>query len=347
MMECKVSIIIPVYNAEGYLKKCIDSIRNQSLSEIEIILINDGSTDRSKDICDYYKDLDKRIKVIHTKNKGVSHARNIGIQNASGKCIMFADSDDYVEKGWCQKLYNLIISESVDLVICGYNVENQRGKKIYIETRVLSEKENVSSLIVNDFFVLYLKNLLNSPCNKIFRLDIIKKYCIKYDETLSLGEDMIFNLEYINLMSNEKIIVLNKGLYNYVWEEKQSLDYKYYDNLYDIYKHIYHILYETLEKRCDDLAKYEEFYWKRYFFMLERVLENTFNKKNKDNLILKLKRNNSILKDEDFQKSLSYITKNDVKNLYLIALRSKNYVFVYLSKKLIQFLYRIKQRILE
>ena len=346
MMECKISIIIPVYNAERYLKKCINSIRNQTLSEIEIILVNDGSTDRSKDICDYYRNLDKRVKVIHTKNRGVSHARNIGIQNASGKYIMFADSDDYVEKEWCQELYNLIISESVDLVICGYNVENQRGKKIYIETRVLSEKEDVSSLIVNDFFVLYLKNLLNSPCNKIFRLDVIKKYCIKYDETLSLGEDMIFNLEYINLMSNEKIIVLNKSLYNYVWEEKQSLDYKYYDNLFMIYKYIYHKLYETLETKCDNLVKYEKFYWKRYFFMLERVLENTFNKKNKDYLILKIKMNNSILKDEDFQKSLSYITNNEVKVLYLIALKSKDYVFVYLSNKMIQFLYRIKKRIL-
>ena len=108
------SIIVPVYNAENELGKCIDSILAQSIEDFELILIDDGSTDNSGKICDAYEKKDKRIKVIHKINGGVSSARNSGLDIANGDCITFIDSDDYVDYGYLKKLYN----PNVDMVLC-------------------------------------------------------------------------------------------------------------------------------------------------------------------------------------------------------------------------------------
>lgn len=129
-MEIKVSVVIPIYNAEEYLNKCIDSILEQSLKEIEIILINDGSIDRSGEICDEYAMKDERIRVIHKVNEGVSRARNRGIVEASGKYIMFVDSDDYVNQEYCKCLYDLSEKYKNNLVICGFNMINNRGENV-------------------------------------------------------------------------------------------------------------------------------------------------------------------------------------------------------------------------
>ena len=103
-----ISIVIPVYNVQDYIKKCLDSILSQTFSDLEIILVDDGSTDLSGRICDYYSENDKRIKVIHTANGGQSEARNVGIKNATSEWITFIDSDDYVSSDYIEYLYNLI-----------------------------------------------------------------------------------------------------------------------------------------------------------------------------------------------------------------------------------------------
>ena len=103
-----ISIVIPVYNVQDYIKKCLDSILSQTFSDLEIILVDDGSTDLSGRICDYYSENDKRIKVIHTANGGLSEARNVGIKNATSEWITFIDSDDYVSSDYIEYLYNLI-----------------------------------------------------------------------------------------------------------------------------------------------------------------------------------------------------------------------------------------------
>ena len=112
-----ISIIIPIYNVEKYLEKCLDSILNQTYKNLEIILIDDGSTDNSPNICNSYCEKDKRIKIIHKNNEGVSSARNKGIELSKGKYIVFIDSDDYVSNEHIEVLYDCIISNNVDLVI--------------------------------------------------------------------------------------------------------------------------------------------------------------------------------------------------------------------------------------
>ena len=120
----EVSIIIPVYNVEKYLSKCLDSIINQSFKNFELLLIDDGSSDNSGKICDEYAMNDKRIKVIHKKNEGVSRARNIGIDLSKGRYIMFCDSDDFVKRDWCKKLYDLQKNNLNSICLCGFTTIN-------------------------------------------------------------------------------------------------------------------------------------------------------------------------------------------------------------------------------
>ncbi|MDQ0198773.1 glycosyltransferase family 2 protein [Neobacillus ginsengisoli] len=124
-MAYKISIIVPVYNVEKYLVKCIDSILNQTFSDFELILVNDGSTDKSGEICDEYSKIDKRIKVVHKKNGGLSSARNAGIDLAKGEYIAFVDSDDYIHKRMYEVLYNNAIINSSDIIICDFTVANE------------------------------------------------------------------------------------------------------------------------------------------------------------------------------------------------------------------------------
>lgn len=119
-----ISVIVPIYNVEQFLSKCIQSIINQSYSRLEIILVDDGSTDDSPQICDEFKEKDKRIKVIHKKNGGLSDARNVGIEVASGEYIGFVDSDDYIDELMYEKLLNACIRNNSYISICGRNIVN-------------------------------------------------------------------------------------------------------------------------------------------------------------------------------------------------------------------------------
>ena len=147
MKEELISIIVPVYQVEEYLSQCIESIIRQTYKDIEIILVDDGSLDSSGDICDKFARTDNRIKVIHTKNGGVSKARNIGLKNACGKYICFIDSDDYVKEDYIERLFELCIENDSDISICGViDIENGQVKNkskaintVYSSTQAIKE----------------------------------------------------------------------------------------------------------------------------------------------------------------------------------------------------------------
>ena len=126
-MDSLISVVIPVYNVERYLSKCLESIYKQSYRNLEIILVDDGATDQCPKICDEYARMDKRAVVIHKKNGGLSDARNVGIQNAKGKYLVLIDSDDYVSENYIEYLYNLLIKDNVDMSICQINNTDEVG----------------------------------------------------------------------------------------------------------------------------------------------------------------------------------------------------------------------------
>ncbi len=203
-----ISIIVPIYNASKYLKKCLDSLVNQTKKELEFILINDGSTDDSESIIKSYED--DRIKYFKRSNHGIGKTRNFGINKSTGKYIMFLDSDDYLKTDACEVLYKRIEKEKLDLVVCDF---------YRVNSNVLEEK-------INDFKNTSLKDnpklLLDinlAPWNKIYRSDLIKDNKIKFVEDLKY-EDAPFVA--LALLKSKNIGKVNKALVYYMVHDKSE-----------------------------------------------------------------------------------------------------------------------------
>lgn len=198
-----ISVIVPVYNVEKYLRKCLDSIINQTYNDWELILVDDGSKDASREICDEYSQNDSRIKVFHKPNGGVSSARNIGIENACGEWIAFVDADDWLDP---QYLLSLVNVKGAEMIVCGYKVD-----------------EDIIHDITRDDFVIdtqncdYSQNYFNEtfffPWRRLYRRDIVQKYSIRFEEKLKLSEDTCFICEY--LLYCNKIAYIKDSYYHH------------------------------------------------------------------------------------------------------------------------------------
>lgn len=198
MKEIYFSIIIPVYNVESYLRRCMNSMLNQSFTNYEIILIDDGSTDSSGKICDEYSHINEKVQAIHQKNKGVSSARNAGLSVAKGKYIVFADSDDFVERDLLLSLAN----SSADLVLVG-SQDFQNGKTI---SRCIPDNEKWEMNSSESIKKLLDMGLSGSVWGKRYRRDIIYDKFIHFNEKINYCEDRLFNNDYIlNVNSIESI----------------------------------------------------------------------------------------------------------------------------------------------
>ena len=179
----KLSVIVPIYNVEEYLANCIESILNQTFKDFELILINDGSTDNSLEICYRYRDRDKRINVINKKNGGVSSARNIGIEISKGEYIAFVDPDDDIEINMYEELMGIMENNNVDIVVSGFkfiNLINNTSEKfnIYNRTNRIIKRKEINNEILID--ILNLDNCygygMYSCCNKIYKKELFFKY---------------------------------------------------------------------------------------------------------------------------------------------------------------------------
>ncbi len=209
-----ISIIVPVYNVERYLDNCIDSIVKQSYGNIEIILIDDGSTDSSSTICDSWTEKDKRIVVKHIPNGGVSNARNLGISVARGDYIAFVDSDDIVQPDFIEILYKNLVNTQSDLSICNFDFSVEQTLKHVNDKANLITFNRVESLGQ----VLLGKYFSGQSCNKLFKKSLLRG--VSFDKTICLYEDLLFVVEYINKC--EKVVYTNLPLYTYV-ERKSSV----------------------------------------------------------------------------------------------------------------------------
>lgn len=204
----KVSIIIPVYNTEKYIDECINSVINQTYKDIEVILINDGSTDSSLSICKKYEKLDKRIKVINKKHSGVSSARNEGIKKITGKYVMFLDSDDYYNLDYVEKMYNALVKNKCDMVISGFKLCYKKSTSVlqYSNCDIMIDFNSIIYDIVNTPY-------FNSMSKTIIKKDIIEKNKIKFDTKLNYFEDYIVSFDAMKC--SKKIMYLSNCLYNY------------------------------------------------------------------------------------------------------------------------------------
>lgn len=205
-----ITVIVPVYNTEKYLNKCIDSIIVQTYENLEIILVDDGSTDNSGKICDEYAKKDDRIKVIHKENEGVSVARNLALDMATGQYIGFVDSDDYIEKTMYEVLYRNIVKNQVDISVCGFwVVRGERKEWSYTLMEIeCNPKEAMSRMIKGDIFTGHL-------WNKLFKANLAKE-CLM-EPSIYVYEDMLYVWKYLLLCS--KVHITTQPQYYYIMRE--------------------------------------------------------------------------------------------------------------------------------
>lgn len=269
-----ISIIIPVYNTEKYLHRCIDSILAYTYTDFELLLIDDGSTDNSGKICDEYAQKDNCIRVFHKKNGGVSSARNLGLDNAIGKYVMFVDSDDCMLPGMCEVMQATLEAKGADLVVCG-TTETGGGywrPIVDIDYSIGQLKENFVSLLHTE--------LLSPPWNKIYKKEKIghKRFC----EDISFGEDLMFNLRYLE--ECEKISFIKDSPFYHEKGNDNSLVVRFNkDRLIDIEKvwevvddfsanknGLYHKYLRDITVYVRQLFKTKQYTWSEKKYILEK-----------------------------------------------------------------------------
>lgn len=196
MSELKLSIIVPVYNAEAYLEKNMMTIIKQLGKSCELILVNDGSTDDTPRICSALTEYCQQVIFINKTNEGVSMARNAGIERARGEYLTFVDSDDYVADEYISRI-NTLLNNQADLYLFNNYV---KGESVYIEKKFLTKNE--SKMELEEVYNLFLNYKINAPWDKVFIRDIIEKNQIRFLKNQNMGEDLIFCLEYLKYVKS-------------------------------------------------------------------------------------------------------------------------------------------------
>lgn len=260
----KVSVIVPVYNVEKHINRCVDSILNQTMQDLEVILVDDGSTDRSGEICDEYKERDIRIKVIHKKNGGLSDARNTGERNATAEYIIFLDSDDYIHKEMLETLYLPIKEQGVELSVCGvYNVYGAEEIPQYscIEEFLCTGSEAFGLILEGN-------KIPGTICNKMIKKEIADKICFPVER---LYEDVFYTLKLMPLV--KQVHVTTKPMYYYVHRQGSITTSRFKEADMDIV-YGYEETMKLVKRQYPELISQATFrlFW-AYFIVVDRTLE--------------------------------------------------------------------------
>lgn len=322
-----ISVVVPVYNAEQTIERCVNSICNQTFSDLEVILVDDGSTDGSGNLCDALASCDQRIKVIHKENQGVSVARNSGMEMATGKYLLFVDSDDYIPLDYYQSMVETKTRLGEDIFVW-------TALKVVSENRSIAEQkfyygdEDCSLLTRKDVLKLSMRCLINSPVNKLYLLEVIKKHGILMDASISIAEDLLFNLQYMDAVGYCKIAVLNNVTYFYVRNGQVSLDHGYRKGYYETHQRVLNQLWDYA-KKWNSPEEDEPLYFSRYWEYMQSAIDNNESPHSGLSWLAKIKENSKVIRDEKFQKCLEYRKDTMGKGTYL-SYKTKSYFFVWL-----------------
>ena len=323
----RISIIIPVHNVEEYLEKCLNSIIFQINEQDEIILINDNSQDSSEEICKKFAEQYNNVKFENGAYGGPSKTRNIGIKMATGKYIMFVDSDDYLKNNYISRMIKDI--EKYELRVCSYYFEYPDIKKIKPQKYDEEKTENETiEIMKDDFITLYSRQLLNLVWNKIYYANIIKENNILFDENVTKGEDLLFNLEYIKHI-NTNIAVINEPLYYYV-SKKTGLNRSFKEPIEDRLKrteNVYKKMKAISEKNNNVIIS--EIINMYFIHLRNYISENKINHNINKEFANKLDR-------PEIREMLDNIKNNEIPNLKFVKklYYNKKIIFMFLYNKL-------------
>lgn len=305
-----ISIIVPVYNVEKYLNRCIESILNQTYKNFELILVNDGSTDKSRQICEKYQAEDNRVIVINQQNKGVSAARNVGLEIAKGEYIAFVDSDDYIERDMYESLINDCKNKNSDITVCGFYQlrPNSKRNELFIknESFIMNSIDCINKFFEDD----YIKDLMYAPWNKLFKRKVIGN--IRFNEELSMGEDILFIFECLEKCNF--IFFNTESKYNYIYRENSAMREKFSEKRLDYIK-----AFDCMEKICLE----------RYPNIINSVRKQCFYHKLNCCRNMIINSNYKKVYDIEYKKMILYIEENKKSVFYKMNYKRKmDYILV-------------------
>lgn len=308
-----ISVIIPIYNTENYFKRCIESIINQTYTNLEIILINDGSTDNSIQICREYEKKDKRIILIDKKNTGVSDSRNYGLNIATGKYISFIDSDDFLELNMYEQLIESIENNKAELAICKYNYYSKGNKTPY--------SKSYPNIIDKDIFfkdtIMSGENI--ALWNKLFIRDYIGS--LRLNTNIDISEDILFLYEYVDKIN--KISYINKPLYNNNKDNISSITHINDPEKYITSIKAYYLIDKILEKNNIDERFYKQGYCLCNYVIYKQNIGKNFKYDEYDEIMNEYMKNHLLLKIKGIKYKTKVFFAYYFKNLYLFLKRIK------------------------
>lgn len=316
-----ISIVIPIYNSEKFLEECILSVLNQTYKNIELILVDDGSTDNSSLICKKYLEKDLRVKYIKNINSGVSVARNIGIENSEGKYICFVDSDDIIEKNYVEVLYNIILEKKVDVVYCNYKLIYEK-KIVQKESRIKAGKYSfygVEKDIIDDGTITGI--LFGSVCTALYTLDLIKTIGVRFDLKIKKNEDGIFNICLLQKINSFYVTSYSGYLYRQ-WKVSKN-------KLISWNKELDKAT-EQIRIRCKNISNLEEQLKRRYISIIFwNILEIVSVDRSIYDVYRELKK---LLYQHPFEEEYQFLNfeKINKKKLFLINLLKKKQSFIFI-----------------
>lgn len=315
-----VSVIVPVFNSDKFLSRCIDSVLVQTYPNFEVILIDDGSTDNSGGICDEYVKKDSRVRAIHKQNSGVSATRNVGLEKAKGKYILFVDSDDYIDNIMLEKLVSKAEEKQSDITVCNYYVQN--GNDIHVPEMNYECQYNTNEEIVEKLIFRFYcgKNIgLNSLWNKLILRSLFVENGIKFDCNLKRAEDFWFVFECMKKAN--RIVFINEPYYHYV-QNPESVMHTIYLDQYQQWKYTRkRLLMENKQFgfRLDMSVFYSSFLLNSVLFVKELLFQS------KKDLAME------VLQDEMFREATKYVKNSSLPahiKILLYLVNKKQYAAV-------------------
>lgn len=322
----KVSIIIPIYNAERYLKNSIESVCNQTLQDIEIILVNDGSTDNSLQICEKYASIDHRIKIIDKKNEGVSVARNKGMELATSEYITFVDPDDEVEIDMYENLYMKICKNKCDVILCNYIQIDKMGS-LKVNLPIMEgtyERDQIQEILLNIVggYKLEKTPIMGSVWRGMYKKSLVDKHNLKFPADIRPMQDLVFITNYL-AKCNTMYIDENFYYIYYIRPNTGVTGYK--NNMWHNNKKVSCMLEDVLKENNLEVEG-EVMITNRVINLILGAISNEAHSDNKSKLYTKLKNIKKITEDEFVYKYMNLIDDANLKimkKLILFCVKSK------------------------
>lgn len=316
--EILISVIIPVYNSENFLEKCLESVTKQTLKNFEVLLINDGSTDKSLEICNFFqRKYPDMIRIFNNKNQGVSASRNQGINEAKGKYLQFIDSDDWIEETMLEETYKKIKEEDSDIVVSGYIKEE---KKLNFSLKMIPITEE------NDkYFWLSDKALIPYVSSKMYKKEKILDFKLSFEREIQLSEDMLFNIEY--MLMSQKVSILQKAFYHYIIHDNNTvLNIEKRKDIFKVFEKIDNFLIQNRKNKNKEILSKIRIIKERHTKSALRMLLRSNNKK-------------------EFFEYIGFFKKN-ISNIKYLSIRNK--INIYIRYFLIYWIYLLNlKRIVE